>query len=381
MKFRILKEIARESLNMCVTPDGYTAGTHHFIDLWARDSFFACLGDIESINTLNTLNTFKKYQRKDGLIPYRIRRSSLNLGKYFGKPKMLEKLKPDFRSFQSGATVFDGGVLYLLTISKRLLVTKNDIEILDFSKSIEKVYKYYKNKFKGQLIYEGYLCEWVDEVLKHGNTLYTNVLYIASLKSLLKLVEKSPDYFSNISVIELNDEITSLKKELYEKLWNGKYFSDFYTFKRYDYLSSYSNLLAVIFDITNKEESKSILSEIEQKCDTGNGILSNYPKYPWYMIPFYTYIIGMQDYHNGILWLQPWIAYVIALKRVGNIEKANIELEKIQKIVKEKGVIFENYENDWSPVKRMFYTSEGPFAWSSGKILWALNEFEEVYSE
>ncbi|MBI5619870.1 hypothetical protein HY950_02825, partial [Candidatus Gottesmanbacteria bacterium] len=68
--------IARAALKRCASPVGISAGAHHFVDLWARDSLFATFGAPVDIAE-TTIETFLKYQRSDGLVPYRIFRRGI----------------------------------------------------------------------------------------------------------------------------------------------------------------------------------------------------------------------------------------------------------------------------------------------------------------
>ena len=105
-------------------------------------------------------------------------------------------------------------------------------------------------------------------------------------------------------------------------------------------------------------------------------IETNYPRYPFWRTGPFQFLVGMADYHNrGCLWLQPGITYAISLWKVGQKKEAKEFLERIAKhIVKYNGV-YEVYEKDGTPVKRLFYQSEHPFAWSAGLFLYAFNMF------
>ncbi len=372
MNFNTLHDVAQDSLNSCLTPLGYSAGKHHFVDIWARDGLFASLGNLCGDGCLKTLSTFKNFQRDDGLIPYRVRRSSVNLLKYFGKPLMLKTPIADFRSFQSGRTVYDGGVLYILIFSLRILENGNIDEINLFSKSISKSYLFYRAKFGDGLISEGFQSEWADQVLKSGNVLYTNVIYLSAIKKLLEVVKKYPEIFKEINLRDLKPHYIKLKNELDLKLWNGKYYSDFFNSKRHDYLAAFPNLLAIIFGISDEKQSKSILKQVQKYNVKDVGVASNYPKYPWYLIPIQNYILGLRDYHNGLFWLQPWIVYIAVLAKFQMKKKARVEMEKISRIISRDNVVSENYDSSWVPTNRRVYKSEAPFAWNSGMIIWVL---------
>jgi hypothetical protein len=62
------------------------------------------------------------------------------------------------------------------------------------------------------------------------------------------------------------------------------------------------------------------------------------------------------------------------LCRRGKKKQAREQLTKISKIIEEHGKIFEVYEENGQPLKRLFYSSESPFAWSAGFFLWAYSE-------
>jgi glycogen debranching enzyme len=105
--------IAKQNLLQCMTSHGIIAGTHHFVDLWARDSLFAAFGS-DALSARATIEMFLRFQRKDGLIPYCVMRSKTSIAKYFGKPTLLAKPKAEFRSRQSGGLVLDGGLMTII---------------------------------------------------------------------------------------------------------------------------------------------------------------------------------------------------------------------------------------------------------------------------
>ena len=56
-----MDRIAKAELLACKNPYGFSAGLHHFVDLWARDSLFATFGANEAGMagvTKKTLETF-----------------------------------------------------------------------------------------------------------------------------------------------------------------------------------------------------------------------------------------------------------------------------------------------------------------------------------
>lgn len=154
-------------------------------------------------------------------------------------------------------------------------------------------------------------------------------------------------------------------------LWNGTYFADWADYKRQDYFSSHANMLAIIFGLASKEESKSILEFAKRYCLRDWTLETNYPKYPFWRIPPMQYVSGLADYQNqGCLWLQPGITYALALWVVGYKKEAQEFLSKIAQQIEKHNGVYEIYEKDGTPVNRPLYRSEGPFAWSAGLFLW-----------
>jgi glycogen debranching enzyme len=350
--------IARSSLLSCNTQIGVCAGAHHFVDLWARDSLFATFG-LFSKNELReaktTIETFLRYQRSDGLIPYRILRSKASFAKYFGYPTYLSVPKPNFRSYQSGGIVPDGGLMTIIAAAEYMRRSKDKQFITIHKTQLLNSLAWYTKQFGENLITEWFLCEWADAVLKAGCTLYTNILYWKALGDMGMLTKQK-----------------MLGTEIQKQFWTGNYFADWIDWKRQDYLSSHGNLLAIVFGFCTRKQSLSILSHIKKKNDYGWTVDTNAPKYPPWRIPVWNYLVGMGDYHNrGCLWLQSGILYALALEKVGRQKEAAFRLLCIAKQIVRWNGVYEVYERNGSPVNRLFYKSEHPFAWSAGLFVWA----------
>jgi len=355
--------------------DGIVAGVHHFVDLWGRDSLFASLGAIavgEHTAAKKTLEIFLRYQRADGLIPYRILRSPTTIGKYFGHPTYFRNPIPNFRSHQSGGIVPDGGLMTVITAEAYVSKT-NDAEFLkNHYVQLLSGMDWYEKRFGDGLIREWFLSEWADAVLKIGHTLYTNILYWKALHSMSMLAESSGDN-KNFSFYKQKAE--SIGERIRNQFWNGRYFVDWIDYQKQPYLSSHANLLALVFGFTTQEESTLILKEIGKRTDLGWAIETNDPKYPFWRIPFWNYLAGMGDYHNrGCVWLQPGILYALALSMVGRKKDAVERLKRIAEKISKYNGVFEVYDHSGKPLKRFFYRSEGPFAWSAGLYLWAYEQ-------
>ena len=365
--------IAQNSLRSCVKAEGIVAGPHHFVDLWARDSLFATFGllkksDLPVFRT--TIETFLKFQRADGLVPYRVMRSKSTIGKYFGKHTLKKVLSANYYSHMSLGLVPDGGLMAIIASNTYVARSKDKKWLQSVYPSLVRTIEWYMKKFGNDLISEWYQCEWADGVLKSGHTLYTNVLYLKALEDMTML---SGILHDSESAKRYSSHLVKIKKVFHDAFWNGSYLSDWIDWSRHDHIATHANFLAIIFGFATKTEAVSILSYAKKYCMNTFTLHNTYPAYPIWRIPIYQIVAGVPEYHNrGILWLQPGITYAMALHVVGQKKEAKAFLSRIAAhIIKHDGV-HEVYESkDGTPLKRIFYRSEGPFAWSAGLFLWA----------
>lgn len=362
------RQLSIKALHACDTSIGFVAGTHHFVDLWARDSLFATFG-ADRKQSKKTIETFLQYQRADGLVPYLILRSCQTIQKFFGYHTYHKILTPNYRSNQSGGIVPDGGLMAIIAMREYVEQTK-DIKYLrnNFS-SLERAIVWYWKQYRIDLIREWFLCEWADAVLKVGNTLYTNVLYWRALGDMAWMAKKLGKSKDARAYTIWQKKIEKLVQE---KFWNGIFFADWIDYARHDYIATHANMMAIAWGLASKNQAQSILAYAKQYCWNGWTLESNYPKYEWWRIPLWHHAIGMADYHNrGCLWLQPGIWYAVALSKSGRKQEARTVLNAISVKIVESGDVYEVFEKNGKPIHRLFYTSEGPFAWTAGLYLWA----------
>lgn len=370
MKKYTIETFARAALLACATDDGFIAGVHHFVDLWARDSLFATLGaNVSGLSHVSkkTIETFLFHQRHDGLVPFCIRRSRMTPGKYFGRHTYFPVPRAQFRSGQSGGTVPDGGLMSVIAARAYAQASSDMIFVKKYSAQFERAMRWYTGKFGDGLIREWFQCEWADAVLKVGSTLYTNVLYWKAAGDLAWLLKKAGKSKESKTWTDLQ---THIGTRIRTHLWTGEYFADWKHMLRHDYFASHGNMLAIVFGLATKREAVSILSFAAKYAWNGKTLETNVPSYPWWRIPVQNYITGTADYHNhGCLWLQPGILYAMALNAAGQTGRARSVFDSISSLVLSHETVYEVYERNGTPVRRTLYRSEGPFAWSAGLLL------------
>lgn len=366
------RSIATEALAACMSPVGFTAGTHHFVDLWARDSLFATFGaNVSGFSAQSkvTIASFLSHTRSDGLVPYLILRSRMTIGKYFQHHSYYPTPVAHFRSNQSAGLVPDGGLMAVIAMRQYVEET-GDIRFLrQYYRRLEWSLQWYWKKFHAGLIREWFLCEWADAVLKVGTTLYTNTLYWKALGDMAWMARRLGKKTDTRLYGAWQKRIYTL---LQDKFWNGTFFADWIDYARHDYIATHPNMMAIVFGLASKKQAQSILGYAKKYCWNGWTLESNYPRYEWWRIPLLQRVVGMADYHNrGCLWLQPGIWYAIALEKAGRKKEARIVFAAISAKIVEAEDVYEVFEKNGTPVNRRIYRSEGPFAWSAGLYLWA----------
>ena len=374
LKINQAKKIALQDLRACYEPLGIVAGRHHFTDYWARDGFFAALGSLavgDQKIVQQMVELFLNYQRDDGLIPYRIMRGPVTIGKYFGKPKFYKTPRPTYRLRNFGPEVLDGTTLCLLLFTK--LSFQGWHKTKKYLPQIKKALQFLETKEKHGLLWDGVMAEWNDVTWKWGNLLYSNVIYWKALQELANYYQKikHPDRQ------KLENKHQQIAQALRERLWNGEFFADWHDYQRQDYFYSFGNCLAIAWELTNQSETESILA----KCETVKihfTLDTNHPKYPWWRVDLINHLGGVKDYQNkGILWWHPANAYLKALLIAGKKQQASEQVTKMAEEILNNG-IYECYERNGRPVKRLLYQSEKPFAWSAGMIVDAFDQYQKV---
>jgi hypothetical protein len=305
------------------------------------------------------VDLFFDHQRSDGMIPYRVMNGPITIGKYFGRSKKYAEPLPTYKLRGFGAEVLDGTTLTIMTLAQ--LWKKGEAEIDKYVPKVEKALAFLKSKEKNGLLWDGDMCEWNDAVGKRGNLLYSNIIYW--------------NMFRELGMVDIQNEVA---KNLRERLWTGKYFADWRDNRRQDYFYAFGNLLAVAWGLTSAKESNSIMKE-SLTAKIGFTLETNTPKYPRKKVFWFNRLLGIPDYQNqGLLWWQPACAYVAALIKTGNDKEAKKQMDLMSRKIVEDRKVCECYERDGSPVKRLLYQAEQPFAWAAGQYLWAHSLYKKA---
>lgn len=327
---------------------GILAGKDHFNDLWTRDACFACFGalklkDFDIVKT--TLTTILKYQRSDGLLPFRVGDYNILL-KLLGI-NLKKKIKPRYVDDKRRNEVKDSNSLTIILTNEYVKKSKD----IDFAKrfypKLKKALDYYKNDLIKELPYGN----WCDSVPKKGKVLYTNILFWKAILALDELGRK----IKHTEGLDLKADI--IKDKINKTFWNGIYFND----TDHDSIfATCGNLLSIMFGLASNSQKKMILKYLERHCLAGFTVKSSYPKYK--SASLIDSLGGMGDYHN-LRWL--WIGCLYSLFNKDMINKISNKINRYE-------MVYEVYDKSGKPINRLFYKSEVNFSWSAGLFIYAV---------
>ncbi len=379
--------IAKKSLRRCYSKKGILAGLHHFKDYWARDGFFASygsleLGDYEIVK--KNLCLFLDNISKDGQIPLRIGRRPHIFPFVFIGFKIKRKALFTF-DFNNKPAV-DNNSLFIISFGEYIKKTK---ELGFLKKNIAKIEKIFNWNFRNDkdndlLIEEPGLSNWADSVKKKGKVLYTNACHYKACAMLSELFYLDKNKEKSYYYRELSKKI---KKAINSLFWKNKYYLDWIKNKRKankgsikdsekiskkqdsESFSSAGNFLSVIWGISDKGKAKKIM-DYSKSLGIMQPAFKDYNKS---LISFPIKMIGLYDYHSRLSWLWIGCLRAIALNKIGLKKESLNVLRKMSKLIIRHNTVYEVYEKDM-PVKRLFYRSEHPFAWSSGMFVYAVKK-------
>ncbi|MEK9727735.1 MAG: amylo-alpha-1,6-glucosidase [Candidatus Margulisiibacteriota bacterium] len=370
--YNICKKILKNAYNK----SGINAGKTHFSDVWIRDSSFASLGALSLKDTeivKNFLSSVIINMKSDGQCPLRIGQKYFLL-KYI---HLKGPTGPTFIEDKYISIPVDSNALFIIVSHQYITQTRDTMFLKTNYEALIKAIDWYKTVEKNGLVYEGPYAGWADSVKKQGHVLYTNVLYCHALKcisDMAKILDISQDE------IDYTNRWNHVKEKVNTKFWNGNFLVDWIKDnKKKDILSIDGNALAILFNIVDLSKQNKILTQIvDQKMITNHGVKLINKSYQWTDIypPFH--IIGLKDYHNGLIWL--WVSAITSIAFIKNNKITNGMkiLDTMANVINQHETMYEIYDTNGNPIKRLFYKSEEDFAWSAGLFIWA---YELIFSK
>ena len=357
--------MAVSGLRACYEEHGIVAGRHHYDDYWTRDAGFAWLaalelGDFDPVR--RHLSLLCSFQRRDGMIPFLIRRHWSPLSG-FGL-KVGVRPRPKFRSHKVLylSEVMDSNPFFAIGLTEFLRREKGSRE--EFLPHLEASLRWCSKKMGADgLVREGWMGGWNDGIYKSGKTLLTNVLFgraFAECEAFL------PD-FSGVA--------ETIREGIRREFFGGRYFLDWIDGKRHDHFDSVANFLAVLWGIADTGQAEGILDFAFDHLFEPPLIGTAYPPYGLDRVEIGNRITGLSGYGRGTMyWLEPICLFAIGLAELGHRAAAVQFLTGLAELIVRHHGVFEIYElenAEFRPVRRRLFRSEYPFARSSGLFVLA----------
>jgi len=366
MKNNILDKVfesAKKCIRKCSTPYGLFAsgGVGGYNAVWSRDSMIAMIGaslvyDKKFKDVFKqSIITLQEHQSKNGQIPNCVDNFSNRA------PHV------DFKTIDSTLWYIIGNYIFNERYKDTPLFNAED-------SSVKNALNWLACQDSGEIKMLAQLptSDWQDAFPhKYGHTISTQALY-----------------YKVLNLIGDNESAKKLKFMVNEdndnNLWNGDFYLS-YRWKNHgdykekgDWFDSLGNLLAIIFDLADKDKAEKILNYIQKKK-----IASPYPMksiYPvikpgskYWQDYFLDCLAGKpNNYSNGGIWGYIGCFYVLALIKMNKLESAEKELKKIAEA---------NLKWDFPewihPIKKSVSDTHKNQAWEAGAYILAYESLKK----
>lgn len=364
----------QEKLTLC-------AGLRNFREPWARDLSFASFGLVE-LNELQaareTLDVFFIYQRPSGQFPVKVHSTNIvdrYLHSYFKREQpVYMPLKPKYITAHNTISL-DGNALLIIAA----LNYAHRAQDADFAQQhwshLKRAALWLEQHASPEdnLLHQLPFADWADSIARQGRVLYTNVLY---WKALEDLAAAAPRYGTEEDIGYFEAKAQRVRGSMNDHFWRED-LGYYVTSQHFDNLSSSGNLMAIAWDLTTPDQAHAILDNME-RFNMANPVPTKvvHRAYPNRFIALENRLGGIGYYHTYAAWLWLGAWHVIALARMDRLAEAETLLYRISKVIVRDGVVHESYAPDGQYISTRWYTSEAPFSWSAGMVVYAYHVYQ-----
>lgn len=307
-------------LNKCATPHGFFAAYPGYDMVFARDSMIISLGaslikDDKLKKTFqNSLITLAENQSSRGQIPNAVDKYS--------------KRKPhvDYMSIDSSLWFLIGHYNYMKKYKDSSMLRK-------YGRNIEKTFEWLSCQDTGEDSMPEQLptTDWQDAFPhRYGHTINTQALYYYALK----LAGKNKEAEKLKSAVNENKDFGLWNSERgFYLSWRWKNHGIYH--EKGEWFDSLGNLLAIIFEIADKNKSEKILRYIkEHRVDEPYPMKAIYPAIEKGSRDWQDYFLDCEagkpwHYLNGGIWTYIGGFYILALIKMKKFHEAEIQLERL----------------------------------------------------
>ena len=367
-----MSEITKEAfdaavgvLEKCATPHGFHAAFPGYDAVWSRDSMITSLG--ASLLGEKFKDTFKQSlitltnnQSKKGQIPNAVDKFSTREGHV------------DFKSIDSTLWFIIGEHVYKERYGAEIFKKHNE--------NIKKALNWlsYQDMGEDGLLEQLPTTDWQDAFPhRYGHTINTQALYYEVLKLIGK--EKEAD--------KLKEKVNEDKDD---ELWNGNFYLP-WRWKNHnkyqekgEWFDSLGNLLAIVFELADEEQSNAIMSFIEkEKINLPYPVKAIYPPIKKGSKDWQDYFEDCEagkefHYLNGGVWTFIGGFYVLALIKLKKFNEAEKQLERLAGANLQKPVFSEWLHGvSGKPGISGSGSEDGNQAWNAGVYILAYCSLKE----
>jgi hypothetical protein len=362
-------EIAVAELRACYDEFGIVAGRHHYNDYWTRDAAFAWsaaleLGDWPVVQ--RHLEFLSRLQRKDGMVPFLIRRYLSPFAMLGIKIKIPSR--PKFRSHKALflSEVIDSNPWFAIGLADLVAHTQEASLLAELIIHLYPALDWCLGKVgRDGLVKEGIIAGWNDGILKSGRTLLNNVIFYQAFRRWGAL---DPDFSAAAQ---------GIKGALQRDFFNGRYFIDWIDRRPHDYFDSNANFLAILWGVANQSQAERIIDFAFENLLDPPLVKLVHPRYRSGLVDPANRFLGVADYSDGRLyWLDTACLFVLALEKMGRKREAEDFLLCLANLIVKHQGVYEIYDREFQPVRRWNCRAEHPFVRSAGLFVLACRSLD-----
>lgn len=347
-------EQAVEVIKKLKTSHGFFAAYPGYNAIWARDSMIISLG--ASLLGNKYKNTFKQslmtladYQSKNGQIPNAVDKYSLRKGHV------------DYASIDSSNWFIIGEYIYKKRYNDSSLLKKH-------KKQIDKAINWLSCQDYGEkgMLAQQPTTDWQDAFPhRYGHTINTQALYHKVLT-----LTKNKKSAKKLRKTANKDQDKKLWDENFYLPWRWKNHNKYQ--EKGEWFDSLGNLLAIIFELADKNKANKILDYIEKKkINKPYPMKAIYPPIERGSKDWHDYFADSDagkpyHYSNAGVWTFIGGFYVLALIKMKRFKDAEEELENIA-----KANMKDPYFSEWLHGKTGKTMGKGNQGWNAGMYILA----------